>query len=102
MLLAAELKMRVREKGLKECVAKGRSNLPSFLAIMRFSYMRFFCICFLIFVSDFLKRLYAFLLHNFLTRFPNEIFLGVMRCPYEICHVLLHNFLMIFRAFWPL
>ena len=48
----------------------------------------------------------CFLLHNFLTRFPNEIscFLAVMmRCPYgDICRVLLHTFLMRFRAFWPL
>jgi hypothetical protein len=46
----------------------------------------------------------CFLLHNFLTRFPNKIscFHAVVRCLFENCRVLLHTFRMRFRAFWPL
>jgi hypothetical protein len=70
----------------EEAIAVGcERNLPSFLAIMRFPY-----------------KIVRFLLHNFRTRFRNEIsYFLAMRCPNEICRGLLHTFLMRFRAFLP-
>ena len=67
--------------------------------------MGFCAFCFLMFMSDFLLTWYiCFLVHNFVTRFRNEIsrfFLAVMRCPSEVSRVVLHTFHMRFGAFWP-
>ncbi len=61
------------------------------------------CVQLLNFRLRFRYEVVGFMLHNFLTRFPDEMscLIAVTRCPHETCRVLLDTFLMSFRAFWP-
>jgi hypothetical protein len=64
MLLVAELKMMVREKGLLEYMGKRRlQSVVSEVCLLFLPLFHYaiFAFCFIVFVSDFLMRLHAFL-----------------------------------------